>query len=213
MFNQEIKCIGFDMDGTLYDEYQFIEQAYKSVAEYIGEIGKKDKDTIYDFMISKWKEKGSSYSYLFQDALCFSKADISADSINECVNAYRNATFKLSLSNEMEQILENCVEKYELFIVTDGNAKLQMKKIKALNLERWFCPENIYITGEFGKEAYKPSTLVLQNSMCIKKYKTNEICYCGDRKVDYEFACNAGFHFVEMRVATKSGNVELRRIR
>ena len=60
--------IGFDLDGTLYDEFDFIKQAYKEVlvqqdelipAEYLKQA--------YEFMCHRWLEKGSSYPYIFSD--------------------------------------------------------------------------------------------------------------------------------------------------
>ena len=30
----EIDCIGLDLDGTLYDEYEFIKQVYYSILTY-----------------------------------------------------------------------------------------------------------------------------------------------------------------------------------
>ena len=59
----EVKAVGFDMDGTLYDEYEFISQVYSEInIRLINDL------EVLRFMEKRWLEKGSSYPFIFQEA-------------------------------------------------------------------------------------------------------------------------------------------------
>ena len=65
----EVDIIGLDMDGTLYDEIDFISQVYRPIAFKLATVGKRSPEEIYSWMISRWIEKGSSYNKMFDEVL------------------------------------------------------------------------------------------------------------------------------------------------
>jgi len=198
-----IDIFGFDLDGTLYDEFDFISQAYHQFASIISQLCYSNIELIYKYMIGVWFINGSSYDKLFQDTLLKFKArgDIS-EIVEKLIKVYRTFDFNIVLSERIKAILDwICENGYSLFMVTDGNPVLQAKKITALGLEYWFDKNNIVITGAGGVEYSKPSTKSLQQIEMLNKIKTNSdrILYFGDRNVDYQFAKNAGFLFKYMK--------------
>ena len=60
---KNITAVGFDMDGTLYDEYNFITQVYSEINRQLI----KDEAVLL-FMCHRWIEKGSSYPHIFNEA-------------------------------------------------------------------------------------------------------------------------------------------------
>ena len=87
---EKVKYIGFDMDGTLYDEYEFVIQPYKKISKLFF----NDKQVFF-FLSNRWLEKGSSYNKIFGEAYKnFNeklKDSISEeDFINQCLDIYRN---------------------------------------------------------------------------------------------------------------------------
>ena len=58
-----ITSVGFDMDGTLYDEFDFIKQVYSEINKQL-----ILNDSILSFMTERWLEKGSSYPLIFSEA-------------------------------------------------------------------------------------------------------------------------------------------------
>ena len=95
----KISYVGFDMDGTLYDEYQFISQVYK-------EISKLLEPESFLFMKKRWIEKGSSYQHIFSEAFDLYKVNNNkATFINEALNIFRNFDPKIKLNDRVLKIL------------------------------------------------------------------------------------------------------------
>lgn len=192
-----IDIYGFDLDGTLYDEFEFVSQTYHYIAEYIAEKSEKSVDKILQFMQSTWLEYGSSKRDLFQ--LTFEKHGVTAElaEIKECIKRYRTSEVKLNLSERVKFILDSIKkEEKNIFLVTDGDAILQRRKIETLGLGKWFSEDEIFISGDYGKEYQKPNKAILN---CIEKkikIKDKRIVYFGDRKIDKIFAEKSGFLFV-----------------
>jgi len=81
----KVKFVGFDMDGTLYDEYDFIVQVYKEIATLL------DHDS-YNYMCQRWLEKGSSFPFIFDETydLSSSKSLSKDEFISKALNIFRN---------------------------------------------------------------------------------------------------------------------------
>lgn len=194
----EIKAVGFDMDGTLYDEFDFILQVYKPISTLFSRSA-EDSNSIYKTMLMKWLEKGSSYPFIFSEAADANElgADIKEQKIKEALTIFRNFSPNLNLKPRVKFLLENLKENKDLFLVSDGSSMLQWNKIKALQLEQYFSVENIFVSGDHQKNAEKPGTASLEYIDVLRKgYKPNEIVFIGDRIIDQDFAKNAGFYYV-----------------
>lgn len=198
----KVKSVGFDIDGTLYDEVNFIAQVYYPIAEYLAPICDSNKEKIYKSMLERWVEKGSSYQYIFDEILIqYTGNEVyKSKIINNCLHIYRNFTPILNLPKRSYILLDYLYKKdYALFLVTDGNCKLQNKKIVSLGLKKWFKCQNIGISGCYGSEFQKPSTLITKKIPILSKnFSSEEIVYFGDRETDKLFALNCGFQFVEI---------------
>ena len=63
---KNIKSVGFDIDGTLYDEFDFIDQVYEEISEIFKDYVINIKE-IKIKLLHIWLEKGSSYPYIFKE--------------------------------------------------------------------------------------------------------------------------------------------------
>lgn len=198
-----IKVVGFDMDGTLYDEFEFIVQVYVPIAELLAKTANGNKTGIYSWMIERWLEKGSSYNYIFEEVLINHGVEETARNriIPECVDMLRSFKPTLVLTSRVKIMLDFFKRNFDIFLITDGSGSLQKAKIKTLKLHSWFKPENIGISGCFGKQYQKPITLILGEIGIFKNtvVEPQEVVYFGDRQIDRQFAANAGFQFVLVR--------------
>lgn len=196
----KIQIVGFDMDGTLYDELFFIRQVYSPISRLIAsEIG-ENAELIYVKMVNRWMEKGSSYPYIFSEML--EKHQLTEDDrnsiISECLRIFRSFKPQLSLTGEVRSILERFHFNFPLFLITDGHAVLQKSKLESLGLGKFFIPENIGISGMYGKDYQKPSIKIIDKIKALEFQDPFSVLYFGDREVDAQFANDSGFHFVRV---------------
>jgi len=59
---EKVKYVGFDLDGTIYDEFDFIKQVYSQINKQIFK-----HQNSFEFILSRWIEKGSSYTKIFDE--------------------------------------------------------------------------------------------------------------------------------------------------
>ena len=86
-----------------------------------------------------------------------------------------------------------------MFLVTDGNAALQSRKIVSLELDRWFSESNIGITNKFGSGYAKPSANIINKIELLNNdILPEQVVFFGDRSCDLEFSKNAGFCFIHV---------------
>lgn len=197
-----IKAVGFDIDGTLYDEFDFIIKVYDKIAD-IFKIAKINNTEIKTILLKKWLEKGSSYPFIFKEVI--EELSINSEDkdnlLKKCIDIYRNHMPIITLSDRVNFLLNDLKSNYELFIITDGSTLLQWNKIISLNLDQYVSKKNIIVTGEYGKLYNKPSSLSISKlDFFVKKnIKESEVVYIGDREVDFLFAINSGFHYIDIR--------------
>lgn len=184
---KKIKHVGFDMDGTLYDEFEFIVQPYKEISKILG------KDS-FVFMKNRWLEKGSSYPLIFDET--YDKFGVNCDLnktefIKRALTIFRNYNPKLKLTHRVQSMLYECKKNYSLFLITDGNPILQRKKFEELKLAKYFNTENSIFTGDYSHDYHKPGI----KSLNLLDIDPKNSVFFGDRINDEGFAVNSGMQF------------------
>jgi putative hydrolase of the HAD superfamily len=158
------RVVVFDLDDTLYQEIDYVESAFKEIAERIGHL-----DLCHQMM--DWFKAGRN---VFVELNGYLGVDTP---IQDYLEIYRLHKPSINLSQEVKTVLEilktnNCV----LGIITDGRRISQMNKIESLNLLEYFDISNIVISEVFGSE--KPS--MLNYLFFEQKYPGSDYFYVGD---------------------------------
>ena len=195
-----IKYIGFDLDGTLYDEFEFIVQTYKKIILENNKFFRiEDQTEILEFMTERWLQKGSSYNRIFEETFNqYATRNISFRKkfIDNALSIFRTFIPDMLLPERNGAILSYIKKKsYNIFLITDGNVELQSQKIRSLGLDKVFN-NNIFFTRKFGSEYEKPSIKIFKYIDISSS--PDQVVYVGDREVDKLFAEGAGFKFLKV---------------
>ena len=112
--SSQFKAVGFDLDGTLYDEFDFIYQFYHSLCDTLGDqlrIG------CPEYACKIWLEYGSSYPFIFKNM--YEKYYLGSLQLEHfveyCLMSYRQFKPALRLSERANFILETLSESKNLF--------------------------------------------------------------------------------------------------
>lgn len=151
------KYIIFDLDDTLMYEIEYLESAYREIANL---LDKDNQDHLYQNMIHWYNEK--------QDVFALLEAKYSHSKI-ELLDIYRNHFPTIKIGEEVKIVLDYIKGKsYKLGLISDGRSITQRNKLKALDIEYLF--EKIIISEEFGST--KPD------------FKNYEV-FMDDKNIDY----------------------------
>ncbi len=188
-----MKAMIFDLDCTLYDAEQYYSGAFKEISEYIYKKHKISKQRIYNKLMNIWKKKTSMYKYLFSDLLDFFNLSIELKNVINIFNNYDGKIelypYTISTLNELRR------RDYKMGIITDGNVERQKRKIKLLNISRFF--DTIIFTDELGSP--KPSVIPFRNVIDELKILPRESFYIGDNPIiDFKGAKKAGMKTIRI---------------
>ena len=174
----------FDLDDTLYKEIDFVESAYREIAE-----SEKRPDLLPKMM--GWLKNDDNVFFQFNKAI--GKETI----IPHYLTLYRSHYPTISLSDGVEETLNELKHRgITLGLITDGRSISQRNKIKALGLDRWFDNENIIISDETQSEKTEEPNF----RYFVKKYRGAEFTYVGDNpKKDFIVPNRLGWKTVMLK--------------
>lgn len=164
-----IKAVVFDLDDTLYSEYDYVLSGFNAVAAFVDIPSAADEfKTLFD----------ASRNNVFDR---FAQAHrLPSDVVAEMVDVYRRHEPKISLSAEVENTLVELRKNgYKLGIITDGRPEGQRAKIKALGLDG--LVDKIIVTDELGGvEFRKPAPVAFTKMAEELGVGVEEMLYVGD---------------------------------
>lgn len=176
----------FDLDDTLYNEHDYVNQAFSNVANYISSKTSYNSVYLYNKMLEYLNIYGRGK--IFDRLITELKLNVNnyEEMVARLIEVYRNTLPSLKLYNDAEVILNSIKKHNYLFpdnliktgIITDGFSKVQHNKINALNVINYF--DDIIVTDDLDS-ASKPSTIPYQ--IFLDKYQyilPSECVYIGD---------------------------------
>ena len=178
--------IGFDLDDTLYKEVDFLRSGYRAVARLVTESQladaghSVDPEDLIGEMVQVWRDGGNAFDMLadrFYPADRYSGEDREAF-IRKAIETYRFHAPEIQLLPGVREMLEALKARgVRLVLITDGRSRSQRNKIRALDLDQFFAPEDILISEETGaeKRAIKPWQSVVRRYPNAAKF-----VYVGD---------------------------------
>ena len=168
--------IVFDLDDTLYDEIDFVNNGFNEVANYLKKKFGIDKQKSLPFLKKKFlinrKKK------IINSLLSNLNIKVTKKELTFLINLYRYNNRKIRINKIQLDFLKKLSLNRNIYLVTDGNPKVQQAKINKLKIKRYF--KNIYYTSLFGNTAHKPSLKVFSYIIKKEKKKFRDLIYIAD---------------------------------
>ncbi len=169
------KILVFDLDDTLYNEFDFVVSGFFNVSKIINNKFNIKTDESYKYLLNYFKKYGRAK--IFDNFL--NKHNIySKKNLKLCINIYRYSNRNISIKPEARNIISKLYKKKNLYLVTDGNKIVQNHKIKLLKINKFF--KKIYITHNYGIKYSKPSLYCFKKICQIENISFNNLVYIAD---------------------------------
>lgn len=167
--------IVFDLDDTLFCEYDYVKSGFVCVSKSLSAIVHKQSNVILNELLTILQHDGRGEifnTYLTKHGIYSKKL------VNRMVTEYRKHRPNICLTFDARATLEQLQSKQPLYLVTDGNKIVQENKIVALGLKPYF--KRIFITHRFGLAASKPSLHCFEIIKHVEGVDWEKIIYIGD---------------------------------
>lgn len=163
----------FDLDDTLYKELDFLKSGFHAVARHVASLTGIEAERLYLEMMAARQRGENAF-----DMLSARHFDADKGFISRAVEIYRFHKPQITLETGVREILEALTRQgVRLGLVTDGRSVTQRNKIEALEIARYFAPENILISEETGAE----KTSILPWQTLVRRYpNASRFIYVGD---------------------------------
>lgn len=142
----------FDLDDTLYPERDYMLSGFRAAASAAlsSAGGKADVDLLAGAMAEAYDSCRNAMDAA-ADILHVTEPTEREALICRMVEAYRSHIPELTLPDDARNLLDSLAARgVAMALITDGRSEGQRAKIAALGLDRFFSPDNIYISGERG---------------------------------------------------------------
>ena len=188
-----IKAIIFDMDDTLYKEYDFVFGGFKAVSLYLSEKYNLSENDVYKKILNIFYREGRGK--IFNRIIDIYNLQ---EDINTLIDIYRFYEPQIELYSDATEILKWCKENnIRTGIITDGMSAVQWSKIKALKLEEKV--DKIIVTDDLGREFWKPHTRAYKEMIKYFGIDGEEAIYVGDNpNKDFIGAKKVGFKTIRI---------------
>ena len=172
--NKKFKVYIFDLDDTLYNEREYVKQAFSNVANYLVGYSDKDSEYFYSSIIKALEQdgRGRIFNRIIDENKLVEGEHIS---VNRLVDVYRDTKPVLSLYDDAKVLIHTLRQDREirLGIITDGCSRVQHNKIDGLGIVPLF--DKIIVTDDLENGA-KPSAIPYQ--IFLDTYRDVKPCEC-----------------------------------
>ncbi len=167
--------VAFDLDDTLYPEIDYVRSGFAAVAQELHrEHGVASVESL-EVMTRSLQERGRGRQF---DDVLDHWGLLSRDRVRRLLSVYRQHDPAITLPAESRDVLATLESRWPLYLVTDGNHRVQQRKVDALGISESF--QWCYYTNRYGREHAKPSTRVFELMLRREGVDPSELVYVGD---------------------------------
>lgn len=148
----------FDVDDTLYDQILPFQKAYTCLfSKYDIDVptlyikSRQYSDEVFALQQAGIYTVEQSGVYRIRKAMQDYGIDLSFEEALSFQREYAKQQGLISVSKELIEVLDYLKhEQVPMGIITNGPKEHQLKKLKALDIKKWFDDKNVFISGEIG---------------------------------------------------------------
>jgi len=187
------KVVVFDLDDTLFPEYQFVLSGFHAVSEWV-----LNKYAVTGFYATaKTLFKQGFRGNVFNTALSELNVNYDTPLIEEIVKVYREHKPNITLYEDAQWAIDFFRTNTRLGIITDGYLMTQQNKVASLGIEAMV--DTIVYSDAFGRKCWKPSKVPYLKLMRNLGCTGNRCFYIGDNpKKDFVEAKKLGWKTVRI---------------
>lgn len=196
----------FDVDDTLYDEMTFVRSGFLAIARTLQTRFGWSPDELLKEMLAILSRDGRGA--IFDDILR-QRETYSRQLVEELVSAYRLHRPTIQLFKDVAPVLGMLrTAGFKLGLVTDGDHKVQQRKVDALGLPG--LVDVVVRTDELGKEFWKPHPRPFEVALAGLGLSPERTIYVGnDPAKDFEGPRQLGMGSVHIeRYAERMGSCQ-----
>ena len=188
--DNRIRGIVFDVDDTLYSQRDSFTDACQ---KFFGDDLNVPEKELYEAYYKTYNRKdpgsggqGSTHSlapsYLQQlrirEAMAVFGVEVSEEEAIEFQKVYYDNQMHRSVSDTIAQMLSECAKRYKIGIISNGNSEYQRKKMRSMELDRWFKEEDILVSGDVRID--KPDRRIFEIAQEHFGIPVENLLYVGD---------------------------------
>lgn len=187
------KALVFDLDDTLYPERAYVLSGFRSVSRWcsdnLGLDGKASLDALLE--ISERGERRHTFDRFLESV------GFSLEHVPRLVSEFRSHVPEISPYPHALSLLRRLAGEVRLGIVSDGDLKVQEKKLAALDLGQYF--DAVVFSDALGKEHWKPSEVPFRAVAEALGVTPRESIYVGENSLkDFVGARRAGMRTIRV---------------
>lgn len=194
----------FDVDDTLYNLMEPFARAHEELfadrtdasSDELFMASRSYSDVAFRLSREGKLPKEDEFAYRIQRTYRDVQIPLTREEAGLFEKRYRYYQNFIHVPPLMEQLLTECKErKLTMGVLTNGTEAAQGKKIKNLRLDRWFAPENIFISDVVGVS--KPDARIFEFVGLQLDLHPADTWYIGDSfEMDVIGAKSAGWHVI-----------------
>ena len=190
------RAVGFDLDNTLYDQAQHVFPLFSAAAARLSQETGLEPAILENTLREAWQALGPSHPKLFNVVLG-RHGILTPQRVRMLVGMYHTCVGPLEAYPGLHLLLERLYGRFPLFLITDGNAVMQRRKIERLGISRLF--QVVVLSAEQGSGLPKPHPAPFLSAVQQIQCAPSECLFAGDNpECDINGAARAGMKTVRV---------------
>lgn len=189
------RAVVFDMDDTLYLERAFVSSGFSAVGLALSDVLNLDPAVVVA-QLEVIFEAGTRGT-IFDSWLCANDLE-TKDLLPLMIETYRQHRPQIALLVDADRAIARLRQDFSLGLLSDGLAHTQQNKVDALGIAERL--DQIQLTGDLGREYWKPSTLGYEMLLGRLGAQAHRAVYVADNPLkDFVGAKTLGMKTIRVR--------------